>query len=78
MPPLIGQWIVFEPLLCGAVDVLLEFGESYDLLRRLDRDAHLVPIVRAREVQAVSGRPDGTPQDESTRSDIRRSDMHDF
>ena len=35
-------------------------------------------IARAREVQAVSGRPDGTPQDESTRSDIRRSDMHDF
>ena len=48
--PLVGGGVVAGALLGGAVDVMLERDEADQAGRRLDGDAHFVPIVRAAQV----------------------------
>lgn len=76
MRPLIGRWVVLQPLLRGAVNMLLELSKPDHTVRRLNRDTHLVPVVCSREVKAMSGGPNGTAQNHAARSDVSGGDCH--
>ena len=58
------------------MNVLLELSQTDDTLGRLNRDAHLVPVVSAREMEAMGGRPNGTAQDHPARRDLGCGDLH--
>jgi len=62
---LVGGRVVIGALLGRSVDVVLERDQADEPGRRLDRDAHLVTVVGAAEVEAVRRRADGASKDQT-------------
>ena len=57
---------MLQPLLSGSVNVLLKRCETDNSVGRLDGNAHLIPIIRSRNVEAVGSGPHGSAQYQPT------------